>query len=77
MARNEILEQITDEYGYQTVNLVNNKGEEETRYVHELVAEAFVPNPNNLPYVRHKDGDIQNNKADNLEWTDVKPEYIK
>jgi hypothetical protein len=47
-------------------------------YVHELVAQAFVPNPDNLPYVDHKDGDRLNNHADNLFWTAVKPEgYVK
>lgn len=38
--------------------------------VHDLVARAFVPNPYNLPYVRHKDGNGHNNRADNLYWSD-------
>ena len=37
-------------------------------YVHDLVAEVFLPNPNRLPAVRHRDGNVRNNKVDNLQW---------
>jgi hypothetical protein len=37
-------------------------------YVHDLVAEVFLPNPNKLPAIRHRDGNVRNNKVDNLQW---------
>lgn len=42
------------------------------RFVHRLVAQAFIPNPNGHRYVNHKDGDKKNNKLDNLEWVSPK-----
>lgn len=37
-------------------------------YIHRLVAQAFIPNPDNLPCVNHKDENPNNNNVDNLEW---------
>lgn len=53
--------------GYISIDLWKN-GKEKRFSVHRLVAEAFIPNPNNLPQVNHKDENKQNNCAENLEW---------
>lgn len=53
--------------GYSYVNLCYN-GVKKTKQVHRLVAMLFLPNPNNLPCVNHKDENPSNNCADNLEW---------
>lgn len=52
---------------YKSVALVKNKKIEMVN-VHRLVAEAFIPNPENLKYINHKDGNKHNNNVSNLEW---------
>lgn len=39
--------------------------------IKDLVAKAFIPNPENLPFVRHKDGDFTNNNVSNLYWSET------
>ena len=53
--------------GYLTVDLHSN-GKRRTKKIHRLVAEAFIPNPNNLPEVNHMDENKTNNELSNLEW---------
>lgn len=57
----------TNKKGYQRVTL-SHKGKTEKFLVHRLVAECYLPNPNNLPFVNHKDSNPTNNSVDNLEW---------
>ena len=45
-------------------------GKQKRKLIHRLVAEAFIPNPNNLPQINHKDEKPNNNNVDNLEWCD-------
>jgi hypothetical protein len=66
-----ILKTRIDKGGYELVALgskSNHKDDFKNFLVHRLVAAAFIPNPENLPQVNHKDGDKLNNTVDNLEW---------
>lgn len=67
LRRNKILVPIIQSNNYCYINLCVN-GKNKSCRIHRLVAEAFIPNPNNLPCVNHKDGNKQNNNVDNLEW---------
>lgn len=65
--QNEIeVKTYQDKRGYVRVSL--NNGKANTCLVHRLVAEAFIPNPENKPEVNHIDGNKQNNCISNLEW---------
>lgn len=53
--------------GYEYVVLAN-KGKNKTLLIHRLVAETFIPNPNNYACVNHIDENKSNNNVSNLEW---------
>lgn len=53
--------------GYLRVDLFRDRNRKHMK-VHRLVAEAFIPNPENKPQINHKDFNKQNNCIDNLEW---------
>jgi hypothetical protein len=58
---------IIQNSGYKVVNLKVD-GEQKNHLVHRLVAEAFIPNPDNKKFVNHIDGNKLNNEVSNLEW---------
>lgn len=53
---------------YLMIGIIDEYGNRKKKLIHRLVAEAYIDNPNNYPEVNHKDNDIYNNNADNLEW---------
>lgn len=66
--KERILKNRTNSNGYLSVQL--SKGNKIKSFlIHRLVANAFLPNPNNYSYVNHKDENKTNNCVDNLEWT--------
>ena len=67
----KILKQCDDKEGYKILNLYKN-GKHKTFRVHRLVAQEFIPNPNNLPEINHKDENPANNNLENLEWCTCK-----
>ncbi len=52
---------------YRYVNLGHN-GEVKSKYIHRLLAQSFIPNPEYKPQVNHKNGNKLDNRLENLEW---------
>lgn len=62
-----ILSQHTDKSGYIKIDLMGKNGKKKSLLLHRLVAKNFIPNPDELPEINHKDENKSNN-IDNLEW---------
>lgn len=69
--KERILKSFTNKDGYLYVDLCKN-GKRKKYRIHRLVAQAFMPNTDNLPCINHKDENKQNNNIDNLEWCTAK-----
>ena len=61
-----IKEHKGDRHGHLNVRIKGNRGTAKEPYIHRLVADVYIPNPNDLPVVRHLDNDPTNNSVDNL-----------
>lgn len=66
--RMKLLSYFTTNKGYIAVHLYKDS-KQFNKSLHRLVAEAFVPNPDNLPEINHKDENKANNLPSNLEWS--------
>ena len=65
--KGHILKQYVNERGYLFVHF-NANGKQVNLKVHRIIATCFIPNPDNLPQVNHKDNNPKNNTVSNLEW---------
>lgn len=68
VATGRVLKGSKNAGGYITVKL-SKHGVTSTKTIHRLVAETFIPKPENKPEINHIDEDKTNNKVDNLEWS--------
>jgi len=68
---NKVLSQTPDENGYLThaTKIGGREGKNVLLRMHRVVGEAFIPNPDNKPYINHDDGVKTNNHKPNLEWS--------
>lgn len=65
--KNRILKKCLNADGYEVTTL-SKDGVPKFTLVHRLVAQVFVPNPNNLPFINHINENRSDNRAENLEW---------
>lgn len=63
----KIIKPFLTKKGYKQIVLTKD-GDKKKHYIHRLVAQAFIPNPNNLPEVNHINEDKLDNAVENLEW---------
>lgn len=65
---NRYMKQSKNSGGYLCVQLFSETVRKKPTRIHRIVAETYIPNPNNYEQVNHKDGNKENNAVENLEW---------
>ena len=65
---NRELSVIQKKDGYTCISLCDKDHNKKQYRIHQLVAKAFIPNPNNLPMINHKNEIKNDNRVENLEW---------
>lgn len=70
--KSKILKPVVTNSGYVNVAIINKSEGKITKRLHRVVAEAFIPNPENKPEINHIDGNKENNEVSNLEWVTSK-----
>lgn len=72
----KIMKTHGDKDGYQQLRMTVEKGKAVTVKAHRLIAQTFIPNPENKPFVNHKNGNKEDNTVSNLEWCTAKENNI-
>lgn len=63
-----LMKPFNTKVGYEQIALVDKNGKRVKKYIHRLIAEAFIPNPQNKPEIDHIDTNRKNNSINNLRW---------
>lgn len=72
-----LLRTMRQRSGYRRVFLYHSSLKKVEWFVHRLVATTFLPNPDGLPFVDHKNGDKVDNRVENLEWVSVQENTMR
>lgn len=70
LMKGTVKKELDNGNGYMYIR-INKEGKSKHFYVHRIIAETFIPNPENKPQVNHRNGIKDDNRVENLEWCTV------